>query len=158
MPEAMEAVRTGRRISWKTAHDAVLAEVKRTLRAGGWILLGVSNGLGIARPHSQGTRRVRTYWGYRRALREAGFSKIQFYASLPSHQEPFFIFPVERRQPLNYFVKRTFAALHYRGKLEERGLGVAYQLALRLQKIAEQLRVIGFGRYFLPSYLIVARK
>jgi SAM-dependent methyltransferase len=158
MAEAMEDIGGFRQASWSGSFGAKLGEVKRVLRAGGWILLGVANALGIGRPGTGPTGCVRTYWGYRRALRRAGFARIQFYASLPSHQEPFFILPLDGTQALNYFVARVLNAQDYRMKLEERGLGLLYRIIVSLQHVGQQLGAIALARYFVPSYVIIAQR
>ncbi len=158
MLEAVEHVRATGGTHWKTAQYSALVEVTRVLKKSGYALLGVYNRLGIARPPTSGLQRFRTYWGYRQALRKAGFSKIHFYASLPSHREPFFILPLDRPHALNYFANKMFTAQDYRSKLQARGLGPAYRLAFMLQRVGHHLRLMGLARYFLPSYLILAQK
>lgn len=158
MPEATEGLGTSGIRGGKAAQAAALTEVRRVLRTGGWALMGVANRLGIARPDCAGAGYNRSFRGYRRAVEKAGFSHVQLYASLPSHREPFFIFPFDQPQLLNYFINRMFAAEDYRGKLAARGLGLAYHFALRLRKLAAHLHMTRLACYFLPSYLIIGQK
>lgn len=140
------------------APHALLGEFGRLLRPGGWLMLAAANRLGFARPRSGANERPWTYWGYERALRRAGFGEIRFYMALPSHEEPFFILPLDRWRLLNHFVDGLFTAQDYRFKLEARGLSAAYRLAWAIWRIGRRLRLTGLARYACPSYLIVARR
>jgi len=100
---------------------ALLAEVGRVLQPGGWLMLAAANRLSFIRPRSKVGEHPQTYWGYRRALRRAGFGEIKFYMALPSHDEPFFILPLDRWRLLSHFVDGLFTAQDYRFKLEARG-------------------------------------
>jgi SAM-dependent methyltransferase len=143
---------------WKRMQHEHLEEAKRVLRSGGWLLLGVANRLGFFRPHMRSPRHLRTYWGYCRVVHDVGFSKTQFHSPLPSHQEPFFILPLDRSRLLTHFIDRMFTAEDYRSKLEARGLGSAYRLAQALWRVGRRLQVTALLRYVVPDYLILARK
>lgn len=157
MLETLEQVVTSDKANGKDAQVAVLSEVRRVLQPGGWLLLGVANRLGFARPRADVPQRLQTYWGYRRALRDAGFQHPEFHAPLPSHREPFFILPLHRWRLLNHFVDGLFTAQDYRAKLEARGLGPAYRLAWAVWRVGRRLRLTGLARYVVPSYLILAQ-
>jgi ubiquinone/menaquinone biosynthesis C-methylase UbiE len=158
MLDALEQVGATNGANWKGAQHAMLDEVRRVLRSGGWLLLGVANRLGFARPHVGPPQHLRTYWGYRQMLHNVGFTEFQFHAPLPSHQEPFFILPLDRSRLLNYFVDKMFMAQDYWSKLEARGLGSAYRLAWAMWRVGRRSRLTGLARYVVPSYLILARK
>lgn len=158
MLDALEQIGATNGANWKGAQRAMLDEVRRVLRSGGWLLLGVANRLGFARPHAGAPQHLRTYWGYRRALENAGFTELQFHAPLPSHQEPFFILPLDRSRLLNHFVDGMFTAQDYQSKSEARGLGSTYRLAWAMWRVGRRLRLTGLARYIVPSYLILARK
>jgi SAM-dependent methyltransferase len=143
---------------WRTAQQAMLSEVMRVLRTGGWLLLGAVNRLGLARSRDELLTHPRTFWGYRRALRMAGFQAIEFHTPLPSYKEPFFILPLDQARPLDLFIDQIFTAQDYRAKLEERGLGAAYRLAQAAWRTGRRLRISQLARYVVPSYLVLAQK
>ena len=144
--------------SWRTGTARAMSEVNRVLAPEGKLLLGVPNKLGFARPRSDEPARAQTYGGYRKTLRQAGFHKMEFYAPLPSHIEPFFILPLARPRLLGHFIQWMFTAQDYRSKLEARGMGAAYQAAWALWRAGRQLRLVGLVRHIVPSYLVVAGK
>lgn len=156
--DALEQVEVTNGMNRKELQRAMLAEVRRVLQPGGWLLLGIANYLGFARPRAGAHPYLRTYWGYQSALRAAGYSEIQFHTPLPSHQEPFFILSLEQSRLLNHFVESLFEAQDYRPKLEARGLGSVYHLAWAMWRLGRRLRLTGLVRYVVPGYLILARK
>jgi len=159
MLDAIEHVRAPDGGSWKRAQHAALEEARRVLQAGGWLLMGVANRLSLPTgPRDSAPPRLRTYWGYRAALRNAGFDSVRFYAPLPSHQEPFFVLPLDRSHLLDHFATTTFAAHGYRSKLQARGLASLYRLASVMWRVGRQFRLTGLVRYLFPSYLVLARK
>ena len=144
--------------SRRTATRRAMAEVNRVLVPQGKLLLGVPNKLGFARPHTPESMRTQTHAGYRRTLQSAGFNHIEFYAPLPSHREPFFILPLARPRLLGHFIQWMFTAQDYRSKLEDRGMGAAYQAAWALWRAGRHLRLTSLIKYVVPSYLVVAGK
>ena len=144
--------------NWKTIQRKSLDEAKRVLRSGGSLLLDSANRLGFGRAKIESPSYPRTYWGYHQILRNAGFRDIQFYGSLPSHHEPFFILPLRGRRLLKHLIDKMFSAEDYRSKLEERGLGFVYRLAWAMWRMTRHLGVAGLVRYVVPSYVILARK
>ena len=156
--DSLEQASSSNGRDWRTAQQAMLSEVMRVLRIGGWLLLGAVNRLGLARSPDGSLPHSRTFWGYRRALRIAGFQAIEFHAPLPSHKEPFFILPLDQRRPLDLFIDQMFTAQDYRAKLEERGLGAAYRLAQAAWRAGRRLRISRLARYVVPSYLVLAQK
>lgn len=155
--DSLEQVTTKNGMDWRSAQQAMLTEVKRVLKPGGWLLLGAVNRLGFTRSRDGMFPHPRTFWGYRRALRLAGFQAVEFHAPLPSYKEPFFILPLEQRRPLDLFIDQMFTAQDYRAKLEERGLGSAYRLAQAAWRVGRRLRISRFARYIVPSYLVLAQ-
>src|SRR5260221_4231383 len=99
-----------------------------------------------------------TYWGYARELQGAGFADLEFYAPFPSHREPFFIVPLDQPRLLYHFLHRMFAAHEYRSKLQARGLSSVHDLAGVTWRLGNRLRLIGFARYVVPSYLILTHR
>jgi len=157
--DAIEQVRAPDGGSWKRAQHAALEEARRVLRASGWLLMGVANRLSLpVAPRDAALPRLRTYWGYRTALRNAGFDNVRFYAPLPSHQEPFFVLPLDKSHLLDHFASSAFAAHGYRSKLQARGLASLYRLASVMWRVGRQFRLTGLVRYLFPSYLVLARK
>jgi hypothetical protein len=107
------------------------------LRPGGYLYVGIENRmalgyfLGYPDPHCslpfvtvlprllahwyarrKGLRGYRSYLyssrGYRKLLRESGFSDVEMYLALPSYNHPRYLIPIEQRL-FNYF-SRTFNA------------------------------------------------
>lgn len=158
MFDTLETVGAGQGASTHQNQQQVLAEVHRVLQSGGSLLLGVPNRLGFARAAVDKKQNPRAFWGYRDALRKAGFSNIRFYAPLPSHLEPFFIIPLNRSSLFKHFVDWMFTAQDYRSKLEARGMGAAYHVAWSLWRTGRHLGVAGLAKYVVPSYLILSEK
>jgi hypothetical protein len=154
--DALESLAGGAR-AWRGQVE-LLAEVRRVLRPAGRLLLGVANRFGYGRPRAEARECLRSYWGYRRLLRAAGFGAISFHAPLPSQREPLWIIPLQEASPLRFFVESLFTAHDLGAKLEERGLGGAYALARRLWRLAERVHLTALARYVVPSYLIVAER
>lgn len=138
--------------------EEILNEIARVLKAGGWLLLGAANRLGLGRRKADQAERICSCWGYRRLLRAAGFASPQFYAPLPSHLEPFFIVPLDHPDVLDHFVGRLLISPEYQSKLNERGLSLVFRLASTMWRVGRHLRLTGLAQYAVPSYLIVAQK
>lgn len=136
----------------------LLREVWRALRPGGWLLLGATNRIGLARAPGAGRQRSRTFWGYAGLLRHAGFGELSFHAPLPSQHEPFWILPLAGPRQLEFFVERLFTAQDLRPKLAARGLGAAYTPGVAAWHLGRLVRLTGLARYLVPAYLILARK
>jgi SAM-dependent methyltransferase len=144
------------RTAGASSPSAILAEVKRVLRQGGSLLLGVANRLGLGRQRNR-QQQALTYWGCISALKEAGFTPVGFFAALPSYHEPFFIVPLDRMEPVRHFIDSLLAAEDYRAKLEERGLTLIYRLALTGWRVGRRLGLARLIRFAVPSYVVVAR-
>jgi ubiquinone/menaquinone biosynthesis C-methylase UbiE len=121
-----------------------LAEVRRVLRPGGTLYVGIENRYGYlyflgTRDHSRLRftsllprafanlatqillkKPYRTYTysysGYRALLKSAGFEDPAVYLAYPSYREPRFILPSDNERALTYFVKRH--ASHIRNRMQ----------------------------------------
>jgi hypothetical protein len=79
--------------------------------------------------------------GYRKLLRNAGFSTVEIYVAVPSYNHPRYLIPM-KDNVFAYF-SRNFNALR-----SSRLRGVAHEVLLRM----------GLLKYMEDSYVILARK
>ena len=134
-----------------------MREIRRVLKPSANLIWGVSNKLGWAHPPVVPKQQLRTYWGYIRSLRNAGFESFDVYGALPSHLEPYFILPLNRSKLIDFLVGDLFASEDYQCKLEARGLGIAYELGCTAWCLGRRFGVSHLIPYLFPSYLILAR-
>lgn len=140
----------------RQAPSQLLGEIRRVLGPGASVLWGVSNRLGLGHPPVAFKQQLRTYWGYVRALRNAGFEMIEFFAALPSHLEPYFIVPFNKSKLIEFLIDDLLASGNYRSKISARGLGLTYAMGCAAWRLGRRFGLSRLVPYFSPSYLIVA--
>ncbi|MEW6009214.1 MAG: methyltransferase domain-containing protein [Candidatus Omnitrophota bacterium] len=152
---------------------ALLAEANRVLKKGGCVYISIENRwaliylLGFSDPHTnlrfisvlprflaniysclmrQGRFLTWTHSlnGYRRILRDAGFSATDFYAPLPSYRKFYYLLPLEDNSCVNYFI-RYLARAHT-------------SLAKFLLTCVRTLKINKLIKYFVSDYSIIATK
>ena len=126
MNGVLEWVAEGRKGDPGRLQEAALSNVVRMLRPGGYLYLGIENRLslgyfvGYADPHCglpfvtvlprplahwyarrRGQNGYRNYLyssrGYRKLLRQAGFSRVEVYLALPSYNDPKALIPLDSK-------------------------------------------------------------
>jgi len=149
-----------------------LREIHRVLRPGGSVYVGIENRTGYVyffggmdhggtrfttlmprfmadlacRLTGRGSYRTYTYTeaGYRKLFSEAGFSSAEFYATIPSYRDVYFLAPLRDARILDHFFARLFQA----PSLRRRVLRFGARLLLKLR----------IFRHFVPEMGIVVRK
>jgi len=92
--------------------------------------------------------RYRTYtyslFGYKKLLNEAGFSRVSIYATIPTYRDVYFLFDINDKMMMDYFLKYLFNYTTIKRKI-----------AVLLARIFSK---IGLLRLFIPEYGIVATR
>jgi SAM-dependent methyltransferase len=97
-------------------------------------------------------------YGYKRMLREAGFSEMQFYAPLPQYRSPIYYIPLDNVNSMEYFLKYMFGKFEMTSPDARKYYAVQYKVAKVGVKIALLLRLTGLARFIVPGFSIIARK
>ena len=149
-----------------------LREIRRVLKPGGSVYVGVENRIGYVyffggmdhggtrfttlmprsmanlacRLTGRGSYRTYTYTeaGYRRLFSEAGFSGADFYATIPSYRDVYFLAPLGNAGIMDHFFARLFKISSPRRRV----LRLAARLLLKLR----------IFRHFVPELGIAVRK
>lgn len=79
--------------------------------------------------------------GYRRLLKQAGFSQVQIYCALPTYNYPKFIIP---------FDDELFS--HFREHFDSHQTGLLRRLVL------DALRLVGLDKYLVYSFFVIGRR
>jgi SAM-dependent methyltransferase len=161
-PGTFDGVVLADALSWVAGaakqHELV-GRVHRVLSSGGTLLLADANRMGPAQLAGGSSRPgTRSVGGYARLLRRAGFDRLRIYAALPSHNEPFFLIPLDQRTPFAYFLREIAANPNFGLQLERRGFGLLF----RVVRVASGMVPVGvltsMLRSFVPAVVIAARK
>jgi hypothetical protein len=99
-----------------------------------------------------------TVRGYPRLLQSVGFRNLRVYALLPSHLEPFFTIPLDRRIPLEYFLREIMGTQDFGIHFRQRGQDVLYQLLRLTVRWTPAHLLARLARPFIPSIAIVAQR
>jgi len=95
-----------------------LHDLKKLLRPGGCVYLGLENSLGAyfynktsdslksrSKIGSEYQAYAYSYWGYKRLFRKAGFSEIQLLSPRPSAERAYSLFSAENAQIVKFYLK-----------------------------------------------------
>ena len=97
--------------------------------------------------------------GYRKVLKHCGLNSIEFYAPLPDHiGTPLFYLPLGSNYIIRYFLKNIFPLFEMVSPEVKRQYAVPYYLARIGVRLSLLLRVSFLMKYFVPSYMILAKK
>lgn len=149
-----------------------LREIRRVLKPDGAVYVGIENRIGYVyffggRDHGRtrfttlmpraaadlvcrltGRKGYRTYTyteaGYRALFREAGFGRAEFYATLPSYRDVYFLAPLHDHGMMSYFFGNLFKADSPRRRV--------------IRAAAKLLIKLGIFGHFVPEIGIVVRK
>lgn len=102
---------------------------------------------------------ARTFKGYHRLLRAAGFSRTAFYAPLPSHQGiPLFYIPLSDSGVMEFFLRKVFPLFEMVSPEVKKSYGLEYRAAKVCVRLGVLLRLAFLARHFVPGYSIIAVK
>ena len=102
---------------------------------------------------------LHTIFGYRRILKEEGFSDIHFYAPLPHHNGiPLFYLSLENTEALNYFFQNIFPLFEMASPEVKKQYGLQYKLVKIGVRLALIFRLTNLAKYFVPGFSIIATK
>lgn len=136
----------------------ILRRIRTVLRPGGSLLVADTNRLSAVRLAKWvRTGNPHTVKGYQRLLQSVGFRHFRVYALAPSHLEPFFILPLDRWTPLEYFLREIVGGQDFGMHFRYWSQRMAYRLIRGVvQRIPSRL-FARITRPFVPSVAIVAQ-
>ena len=142
MNGVLERLAAEKRGQAKEAQAGVLRNAARLLRRDGYLCIGARNRWAAARNSGAGSRSgLHSIHGYRRLLRDAGFTRVEPYLALPAYEEPRFLVPFDD-EILAYYAQSLKDG---RSSLL---LKAAHAVLVRL----------GLTHYLKSSFLILARR
>lgn len=170
----------------REAQLKALANLRRLLKPGGYIYIGIENRYGydylMGRPDHNGLpfvgflpRRLadwvsrlrtghpfRTYQysmrGYRKLLQTAGFEQPHFYGDLPQYRHPHFYIPLEKRRIFDYFLATLWQTFMRGTPGRARQYRRAYRLASMGVGVARYSGMAGLARHLVPGFSIIAQR
>lgn len=132
------------------------------LKVGGRVSLSLANRLAFHRLFGKGRREsltIHTIYGYKKLLRQEGFTDIQFYAPLPNHNGvPLFCVPVEDRNAVDYFLRNVFPLVETVPAEVKRAHALEYAVARAGVRLALRHGLTGLVKLFVPGFNIIARR
>ena len=138
----------------------VAADAARVLRPGGTARFVADNRLfpkQLAGADRSG--RAHTIAGYRRILGRAGLTGIRCFAALPRHtQTPLCLVPLESRTAVELFLRDVFPVFATVSPEVKRAHALEYMLARAGVWVMTRARLGGLLKWFVPGYLILARR
>jgi SAM-dependent methyltransferase len=161
-PGSFDGVVLADGLSWiaSAAEQRQLVDrIHRILCPGGTLLLADMNRVGPAQLAGASSRPgTRSVGGYARLLRRAGFDRLRTYALLPSHDEPFFLIPLDQRAPFAFFLREIVANANFGPQLERRGLGLLFRIVRAVAETVPATVLTTMLRSFVPGVAIAARR
>lgn len=135
----------------------------KLLRPGGTTYLCLGNRyslLNLFDKLKQGNAKsFRSIWGYKRILRENGFSNIRFYASLPFYDGiSLFYLPLENDNILQYFFRSIFPLLDMVSPETKKDYAMQYTMAKLGARLALFFRLTWLTKFFVSGFSIFAEK
>lgn len=160
-PGCFDAVVMVDSLSWISDSETqrvILRRIRAVIKPGGCLLLADTNRLScvrlLARVSAGAPHSLR---GYQKLLRSVGFRQLRVYMLAPSHMEPFFLLPLDRPGPLEFFLREIIArqnfGMHFRSGAQKAAFRMARAVAQRVPT-----RVLAsLAKPIVPSVAIVAR-
>ena len=137
----------------------ILRRIHNVLRPNGSLFLADLNRLSVVLlAKRQALGNPHTLGGYRRLLHSVGFRGFRAYSPIPSHLEPFFMVPLDRRPPLTYFLRNILRTQDFRVHVRERGFESRYALTRMMVRWIPATLAPPFAKLFAPSIAILAHK
>lgn len=172
MMGVLEWVGEGRAGSVRDLQLAVLKNIRRVLKPGGFFVLGIENRFGynyflgepdehshlkftslmprfladlVSRLAARKPYRTYTYSyrGYQSLLHEAGFSEMSFWGAIPKYRYPDYVIDFSRSEPLQYYIEKVG------GKSRLKRLGF---------RAVAVLHRLGIWKQLFPTFIIVSKK
>jgi SAM-dependent methyltransferase len=147
-------------LSWVRDPDAqrlALRRVRAVLKPAGSLVLADTNRFSAMRLAMRSrTGNPRSVQGYQRLLQSVGFRHFRVYALAPSHLEPFFIIPLDRWTPLDYFLREIICGQDFGVHFTEPNQRMLYYLIRAAVRRTPSRLLVRFTAPFIPSVGIVA--
>ncbi len=136
---------------------------RHLLKERGVLYLSLYNSLSFQRLLRWGEKPVssisHSIFGYKRILREEGFSKIRFYAPLPRQDGiPLFYVPLNSDQSLSFFFRNIFPLFETVSPEVKKAYGFQYTIAKVAVRLTLRLGLTSLTKIFVPGYSIIAEK
>ncbi|GAC1560498.1 MAG: hypothetical protein NVS2B7_34940 [Herpetosiphon sp.] len=145
------------------AFGEVARDVYELLRPGGFVQFSLANRLTpmclMRGDRERMGQPVHSLGGYRRLLRQAGFSEIEVYLPLPHHDKvPMFYVPWDDVQALQFFLRSLFPLFERVAPNVRQSYARQYALAQLGVQAAVRMRLARIARHVMPGFCIFARK
>lgn len=142
---------------------AFAAEAHRLLKRGGVFFCTIGNRWSLQRWLRKNVItepfRLMTLFGYRMALRSAGFEAITAYGPLPRHDGiPLCFLPLGGLSDMQCFIDRVFPLFDMVSPESKRAYAIEYRLAKCAVKLGQLFHVTTLMKYFLSGFLLIAQK
>lgn len=96
--------------------------------------------------------------GYTKLLKQAGFSKIEFFAPLPQYRLPFFYLPLDNKNSLRYFFNNLFYLFETATPEMKKNYGLQYKIAKAGMKLIPSSLLSFLIKFINPGFCIIAKK
>ena len=136
----------------------ILSRIRKLIKTGGCLFLADTNRLSCLRLLARASAGTpHTLQGYQKLLRSVGFRRLREYVLAPSHMEPFFILPLDKSRPLEFFLREIIArqdfGMHFRSGPQK----FAFRMARAVTQQGPTRLLASLARPFVPSFAIVAQ-